>query len=297
MTLKQRRRSSAATSLVISTERGGFLSRVSVGAACLLALCACLAAALGAGRSSPGSKWRPLFNVVDARLPSPSLQRLLLSDMSLAAEGQPHGVPASYDWARGPRVGRVHNLQPYSAFAAWGQLYRCAGMAVSPSARVEMQGLQGWIFSRTARRWRQVQSSSALLGSDFPEDYVGPRVASRSLRVTRTATFVSLRPKYNFHFWPAGGRASIQGQDVLATVVLVTARLLPLRRGGGCALLSVGGDFWRSPTAASRDSAADAGIGRFKRVRAAWRLFSMSTASPALLERYPLPAPTEHVGG
>jgi hypothetical protein len=98
---------------------------------------------------------------------------------------------------------------------------------------------------------------------------------------------VRLLRGYNFHFWPREGRAAYDRRAVRAIAVVVRARLTGTRRDAGCAVLSVGGDYWPTRTASS--GAKDAGIGRFKRVRHTWRAFSMTTARARTLDRHPLP--------
>src|SRR6202012_2111265 len=97
---------------------------------------------------------------------------------------------------------------------------------------------------------------------------------------------------HNFHFWPGSGRVDQRPAQVSAVVVAVQARLQPLssNTAAPCLVLSVGGDLWRSRTAGPGGSnSTDIGIGRFKRVERRWRLFTMTTASAALLQRTPAP--------
>jgi hypothetical protein len=102
-------------------------------------------------------------------------------------------------------------------------------------------------------------------------------------------TDVRLLRGYNFHFWPREGRAAYNRRAVSAIAVVARARLTGTRPDAGCAVLSIGGDYWRARTgSASAGNPQDAGIGRFKRVRHTWRAFSMTTASRRTLERHPL---------
>lgn len=222
-----------------------------------------------------------------------ALNRVLESDMSVASQDLPQGVPTTYDWAQHPRLGHIVSPSRFDAFTAWGQLYQCAGTAPTPTTKVQLDDLQAWVLLRGARTWRSVQASSDLQGAAFPESYVGTPVAAQYLSRGPRGTSVELRSGYNFHFWPGSGRIPLQASDVIAIVVTVRARLSPSvpERPPPCLVLSVGGDMWTSPTAvpdAFRDS-GDVGIGRFKRVGSAWRLFTMSTASPRVLQNSPLP--------
>jgi hypothetical protein len=215
--------------------------------------------------------------------------KMLRSDMTKPHEAQPHGVPTSYDWAKGPRARPTPPPRDWTAFTAWGQLYRCAGAPFDARQAVEVRDLQTWIL--VGRRWRRVQQSSELGGASFAEDYKRPPVGARVVQRTPEATRVKLREGYNFHFWPAAGRISFSPGKVRAITVVARARLAG--RGGtdSCLAMSVSGDYWRSLTAQPEGSknATDAGIGRFKRIGTRWRAFSMTTASSATLARRPLP--------
>jgi hypothetical protein len=217
------------------------------------------------------------------------LRDLLLWDMNKASEAAPHGVPLSYDWATHPRERAASAPAQFSAFIAWGQLYRCAGAAFVRDDTVEFRDLQTWLL--IDGRWSRVQRSSEMSGSSFPENYVGSPVRGRVLARSTAGTKVRMRRGYNFHFWPATGRVRFDPSKVSAIVVLVRARRSSAARRDQCAVLSVGGDYWRSIDAvqAGSTNAVDAGIGRFKRVRSSWRVFSMTTASAATLTRHPLP--------
>jgi len=218
--------------------------------------------------------------------------RLLGSDMRRPSEELPHGVPRSYDWSRHPRVRALTPLLSFTAFTAWGQLYRCAHAPPSPNDAVDLRDLQSWALLRGSQRWRRLQLSSDLEGAAFAEDYVKPTVAARYVARGSGGTSVKLRTGYNFHFWPNSGRISLRASDVVAIVVTLRARLRPGRpeQRPPCFVLGVGGDRWRSISAQPGGSnSGDVGIGRFKRVERDWRLFTMSAASPRLLRRFPLP--------
>jgi hypothetical protein len=223
-----------------------------------------------------------------ARQSASAVSNLLTSDMTAPHEARPHGVPSAWDWAKGPRPRRAPPPADFTAFTAWGQLYRCAGARFDPDETIELRDLQTWLLARG--HWTRVQLSSAVGGSAFPEDYTGPAVAPRVMARGPSGTKVRMRAGYNFHFWPPG-RVALDPRKVGAVAVVVHARRIGRRAGAGCVTLSVGADYWRSlgAPAVGTTNAVDAGIGRFKRVRGGWRAFSMTTASPSTLARHPLP--------
>lgn len=238
------------------------------------------------GRGTPGTPGSAQASAAAAQA------RLLLSDMSQPSQRLPAGVPLWYDWAEHPRVHGISGvMRTFRAFTAWGQLYQCAGAFSTPGAAVELRSLQAWVLLRDSPQWRRIQFTSDLGGAAFPEDYAGPTVAGR-YSPSPTGTSAELVPGRNFHFWPSAGRVSLNASDVEAVTVAVEARLAPTRDPSAkpCLVLSVGGDMWRSLDVPAGGSASgDVGIGRFKQVDRNWRLFTMTTASAALLRRRLLP--------
>jgi hypothetical protein len=225
------------------------------------------------------------------RASAPPLTRLLQSDMSQPSQALPQGVPTWYDWATHPRPNPVHDPGSYRAFTPWGQLYQCAGTRVQPGETTQLRDLQTWVLLRGSDRWTRVQETSAMSGGAFAEDYAGPTIAA-DYSSGDTATVVHPVRGHNFHFWPEQGRIPLRPSRVRAVTVAVQARLAALRAPAGhepCLTLSVGGDLWGSFDS-TQSANQDIGIGRFKRVEPRWRLFTMSTASDAILDRDPPPA-------
>ena len=227
---------------------------------------------------------------------------LLASDMRRRSEALPHGVPLSYDWAASPRVGYIRKARDFKAFTGWGQLYRCARSVRTPRQPIQLRDMQSWALERATGSWRLLQSSERVRGASYPEDFKGRTKKADVLRQTSRATTVRLVPSYNFHFWPESGRASLNVSQVRAVAVVFRARFAPngLRRRPPCAVLGAGGDFWKSTTDSPGKfiSPVDAGIGRLKRVRKGWRLFSMTDANARTLAAHPLPVNVRRgVGG
>lgn len=222
---------------------------------------------------------------------SVALNRLLVSDMSQPSEKLPQGVPTWYDWATHPRVHPVATPSRFHAFTAWGQLYQCAGTSGARGDSVQLRNLQAWVLPKDSTTWQNVQATSELQGAAFAEDYVGASVPAHYV-AKDSGTAVTPVARHNFHFWPSSGRVSLRPAQVLGVIVAVQARLRTraARSAPPCMVLSVGGDLWRSlRVQPGGDNSADVGIGRFKRVESRWRVFTMTTASDAVLDRAPLP--------
>jgi hypothetical protein len=220
-----------------------------------------------------------------------AMSGLLRADMTTPHEARPHGVPAYWDWAAQPRLGNVSPPPDFTAFTAWGHLYRCSGTPFDRRMTAVLRDLQTWYLDGATGGWKRVQRSSDVGGSAFAEDYRLSPVAARVVARGRDGTSVRMRRGRNFHFWPGAGRVAFDTGSVSAVAVVVRAKLTGGRARRGCLTLGVGGDFWRSTTApavGSRNN-MDAGIGRFKRVGRRWRAYTMTTASAGTLARHPLP--------
>lgn len=216
----------------------------------------------------------------------------VLSDMSRLNEAPPEGVPASWDWAKGPIV-QHRDAAGYGSFVPWGQAYQCAGVTPkSPTPPVvEMRNLRGFVLSRSTGRWRQVTGTNLIQGAAYNEDFSNNASVPATYTSTPASTKFSLTPGHNFHFWNNQSRASIDGNDVAGVTVTIQARLDPLSplnwmASFPCLLISVGADYWRSASSAwdGFQSTTGVAIGRFKRIGMGWRRFSMTTVTdPATL--------------
>ena len=64
------------------------------------------------------------------------LPLLLARDMIGKHEGRMHGVPRSYNWAKGPRVGRGNRPGRFRAMSVWGSIYEDAKGSPARNVRV-----------------------------------------------------------------------------------------------------------------------------------------------------------------
>ncbi len=227
-----------------------------------------------------------------------SLQTII-DDMTLPHEGRPHGVPESYDWARGPQMGRGnHPPATWHAMTAWGQVYEDARGNPARNTRVEIRDMRAYILSKHDGKWHLVQKSRAVEGGAFREDFKAN--ASRKADVRQEAdggVSVTAGGGYNFHFWPPGARAMINPLDIGGVFVTVEARLIvgnkdkPDDRKIARYLLSVGADYWVNGHAAWDNFKTNDGIGlgRFKYVTSKWQAFNFTTLNAKQLRQNPPP--------
>jgi hypothetical protein len=219
-----------------------------------------------------------------AAAPVVSMDTMLAADMAQPHEVLPHGVPTYWAWAKNAFVSPPAPAD-YSAFTAWGQVYRCANAPHDPDDVIEIQGLQTWELDQSG--WHQYQASSDITGVAFPEDYSRAQIPADIRARSGNWLKVRMTEGYNFHFWPAT-RAPF-GASVQTVVVLVRARLIAYGVKANCVGLSVGGDYWQT-VADPLANVTGAGVGRFKRVEGGWRVFSMTLHPQTPTVAYPLPA-------
>jgi hypothetical protein len=209
----------------------------------------------------------------------------------------PHGVPTSYSWASGPRIGWGNNPQGFQAMTAWGQLYEAATGNSATNTRVQIRNIRAYMLSKRDGQWYLLQSSTGVEGAAFREDYVANINQPANIRYEPDGSIsVKVGQGYNFHFW-SPGRAPIDPNDVDGIFTTVQARLIidnPQQaddRTQARYLLSMGGDYWLNLTANwdYLKTNGDIGIGKFKYVTTNWQAFNMTTLSAEQLGQNPPP--------
>lgn len=221
------------------------------------------------------------------------MPRLLHKDMTGHHAGLMHGVPLTYDWAEGPRLGAGHHLQGYNDVSAWGQVYESAEGSPATNVRVACRDIALWIRSRSTGRWRKANASRAVNGANYVEDFTGNASVPAALRTEPDGSVSStLGGGYNFHLYSTRGRAGIDPGDVAGIVALYSVRLVlddpngPDERASARYLASAGADCWLDAyVGAAEGTVDDVGHGKARWVRPEWTTVTMSTLGRARLER------------
>lgn len=222
----------------------------------------------------------------------------IVDDMQPPHEGVPHGVPKSYNWALGPRVGMGNNPQGFKAMIAWGQLYEAATGNFAINTRVQIKDIEAYVLSKQDSKWYLLQSSRRVEGNAYREDFVDDINIPADVRYEQYGS-ISVKPGKgdNFHFWCATGKTPIDPNNISGIFTTVQARLVvdnpqkPDDLDSARYLLSMGGDYWLNLTAKwdNGKTNADIGIGKFKYVKKEWQAFNMTTLSPEAIGRNPPP--------
>lgn len=234
-----------------------------------------------------------LPGLASAQCPADVVQ--IARDMTLAHDAAPGGVPDSYDWQPGPRLGMGNDPGAFSAVIAWGQVYTQAGIAPPANTRVEMGPLRALILDAATGQWQEMHPPAPVEGAAYREDFVDDASVEADLRgEPEGRQSVRVTAGYNFHFWPDSGRVPLDAAGVGGVVVTMQARLTlddpagPDDRASARLMMSVGADYWQSLDADWPDN-GDAAIGRFVFITPDWQDFTMTTLDKATLCANPPP--------
>jgi hypothetical protein len=227
----------------------------------------------------------------------------VIADMTLPNEGYPHGVPADYNWYRGPVLYSGANTpsSKYQAITMWGQVYEASQGSPATNVRVELRAAQTWVWSISRSQWIEVQDTMGVQGAHFDESFATNASVPADVRTEPDGgTSTTMIPDYNFHFWPTGNRASINPSDVGGVYTTVQARLVEDDPSGvndlssANYLVNVGADYWTTTTSAYPNNTA-VFEGRFGYVTTQWQAFNAISWTPSQVTANPPPvadAPT-----
>ncbi len=127
----------------------------------------------------------------------------IISDMQPPHQGRPRGVPQSYDWAAGPRIGMGNNPKEFRAMTAWGQLYEAAEGNSATNSRVQIRNIRAYLLSKRDGRWHLLQRSRVVEGAAYREDFAKDINKPTDVRNEKDGSIsVKAGNGYNFHFWP-----------------------------------------------------------------------------------------------
>jgi hypothetical protein len=231
--------------------------------------------------------------------PGEEVARLLRHDMTGRHAGRMHGVPASYNWAKRPRVGVGNHpdRHGFTAVSAWGQVYEDIHGSPARNVRVSCRDICLWILSKRTGRWHRLNASKGVNGANYVEDYTGNASKPAALRQeAHGAVSATLGGGYNFHLYSIRQRSMIDPGDIAGVVSMYSARVIMDDPNGvderhlARYLASAGADYWRDRyVGAGPGTVADVGIGKARYLTPEWLTLTMSTLSLHRLERHPPP--------
>lgn len=213
----------------------------------------------------------------------PNTVDLIIQDMTLSHQGLPHGVPESYNWAKGPVSETQSVPERLGAMVAWGQVYEDICGNPAQNTRVQIRDIRAYALSKRDNQWHLLQSSIQVEGAAYWESFVPHISKAADVRVEKDSSIsVKAGGGFNFHFWTPT-RALIQPEDIAGIFTTIQARLviddpsLPDDRFKARYLLNMGADLWRDTTIDfdKEENNPDLGMGRFKYVTTGWQSFNM----------------------
>ncbi len=225
---------------------------------------------------------------------------LVRGDMTEPHVALPSGVLDREGWKRGPRVGYGNTpTEGWNAFITWGQVYKAAGSTVpDANTRFQIRNLQAHYLSKADGQWHRLQQTDAIGGANYAEDFQNDLNVAADLRANAEGYSATLRPGYNFHFWPSEGRMALpDSADIAGVWVSIEARLVkddPAgvdNRGKVRWMMSAGADYWqdRETPWDQWKTNGDVGIGRFRWITKDWQAYNMHTLTDEQLRANPPP--------
>jgi hypothetical protein len=238
----------------------------------------------------------------------------VIDDMLLPNEGHGHGVPPEYDWydhatyqdleaIDGQTLGTFHAVTP------WGQVYEDATGNPSPTIRIQIRSLQGWVRRKASALPPDVTQSWEILEPGivdlpdhglFPEDMRGGATRPSDAYAVSDTDGGGLSgwagDGWVFHFFPAQ-RAPLELSEVEAIFSTFEARLVRSNAEDSLSceqaryLASSGIDAYTS-TRGEVTIAPEVTQGRLRRVTTSWTWFNAWYApgmDPAYLRAAPPP--------
>ena len=225
---------------------------------------------------------------------------LIADDMNLPHEGYPSGLPESMDWAHGPRLAYGNNPPlDWFAMTPWGQIYADSSGNPATNTRFQIRNMQTWYLSKKDNTWKLWIKSSNIEGANYAEDFQNDVNIPADIENESDGGGISasLQPGYNFHFWPAEGRVTIDPTDIagvwssMESRLIVADETLPDDRDAAKLMFSAGADYWLSLDAGwdQWKTNGDIGIGRFRYLTKNWQAFNMHSLTAKQLKNNPPP--------
>jgi hypothetical protein len=220
----------------------------------------------------------------------------VVNDMQGSHEAPPFGVPVTYTWQAGPRIGMGNDPGTFRAMLPWGQIFETAPGNTSTNTRIEIRGLKAYYLNKKTNSWQLWVGAQKPTGLYTSQDLTVKVTKPADIKTLAESISVGMLKGYNFYLL-APMRTTISPGDIGGVFITVQARLIlqddtkPDDRDAAQLMLSAGGDYWLNLTAAGDNFSnnGDIAIGKFKRLTREWRAFNMHTLTAEQIRNTPPP--------
>lgn len=217
------------------------------------------------------------------RLPLPLTLKDLTTiafDGAKAHEALPAGVPSSYDWYKGPRIGAGNNATDFQAATGWGQTFYTKDTLANSRSIFLVKDFRTLVCTNTptGKEWALVQHGP-VEGRQFRADFVG-NISHQASTFSTTGDLsqVEFSPGAAFHFWPKSGRFQLESSNLCGFLVYLQAK--QISGPPQSIVLGLGADYWTTKTALwdNYRTNKDVAIGRLRVLTSEWQVIGLTTA-------------------
>lgn len=242
---------------------------------------------------SPGDAWL-VESTGDLWVYSlPDTAQQIAMDMTGLHEGNPHGVPTSFDWYYGPFVEMGNNPAGATALNHWLNVYVDLSGTIPANTRVNLRHSQVWWKRASTGVWTMGVNESRPEVESYKEDYSGTPIAADTRNEPDGSLSVRTTTGRNCHGYCPYPRISIPPADIGGIVSVIQARLILHNTGGtddratSKYMVEAGADYYPAPTGPGIENNPGIGGGKFKYVSTDWKSFCFSTLTEAELRSNP----------
>ena len=220
----------------------------------------------------------------------------VVNDMQGLHEAPPFGVPVTYTWQAGPRIGLGNNPGAFKAMLPWGQVFETEPGNTSINTRVEIRNLKAYYLNNKTNTWTLWTQAQKPTGLYTSQNLAIEDTKPADIKNLSESISVGMKDGYNFYLLTPL-RVTINPADIGGVFVTVQARLIladaskPDDRDAAHLMLSAGGDYWLNLTAPGDNftNNGDIAIGKFKHLTRDWRAFNMHTLTSDQIRQTPPP--------
>ncbi len=224
---------------------------------------------------------------------SQDVVRQIANDMVGLHEGNPHGVPSSFEWSTAPFVVMGNNPAGSNAMNYWFVVYVDLSGTIPANTRVNVRHCQLWWKRASTGVWVMGVNSDIPEAESYKEDYSGVATAADIRNEADGSISFRTVAGRNVHGFTPFPRIPIATADMGGTVALCEARLILHTAGGtddrGSSkyMVESGADYYPETTGPGIENNPGCGGGKFKYVTNNWRSFAFTTLTEAQLRSNP----------